>query len=91
MITPDNYLGFMNIFINEIFGSVILFILIGIVLIAYICTVNSFSTLNTIAILIIFIMVTLTLYFSSLWLGLILLVAGIIIYTGINRMLNKQG
>jgi hypothetical protein len=90
MITPDNYMSWTNIFINEIVGSPFLFILIGLILIVYICNVNSFSTINTIGISVVFVMVTLTFYYQSLVLGLILLIIGILAYTGYNRFLNKQ-
>ena len=91
MITPDNYLGFVNIFINEIIGSPILFILLGLVAISYLAVTNSLSTINTVALSVVFIMITLTLYYQSLLLGLVLLIIGILAYTGYNRFLNKQG
>lgn len=90
LITPDNYLGFVSIIINEIFGSPVLFLLVGLILIAYIGTVNNISTINLIAISTIFIMVTLTLYYQSLWLALVLLIIGVLAYTGYNRWIQKQ-
>ncbi|HPE15045.1 MAG TPA: hypothetical protein PLT65_04345 [Bacilli bacterium] len=90
MITPDNYMGWTNIFINEIIGSPLLFILLGLIIIVYISVINSFSTLNTVAFSVVFVMITLTMYYDSLILGLILLIIGILAYTGYNRFLSKQ-
>jgi hypothetical protein len=89
-VTPDNYLNIGGILINEVIGSVILFLLIGIAVIAYICVVNGVSTKNTVAALSVFVLISLTAYYSSFILAIVLLAVGFMGYSAYNRYMNKQ-
>lgn len=91
MITPDNYMGWMNIFINEIIGSPILFILGISIVISYICVVNSISTVNTVALIGVWVILSATLYYNVLFVGIPLIIIGGLIYMGYNKSLSKQG
>jgi len=89
MITPDNYLNFVAILINEVFGSIWLFIFIGLIAITYICVINGLDTQMTISINVVFVILTCSIYFSSLILAIALLLIGIIIALRYNQIINR--
>jgi len=89
MITPDNYLNIVGILINEVFGSVFLFILIGLCVITYICVINSFDTSSTININAVFILLTLGIYYNQLLLAIIILLIGLGVYLKYDKLFNR--
>lgn len=84
-ITQSNYLNIGSIIINEVFGNIWLFILAGIIIIAYIAMENNLPSKTTIMIITVFVGVTMSLvYLPIIWIGLISLIA-VISYTAYKR------
>jgi hypothetical protein len=90
-ITPDNYLNFVAILINEVFGSVVLFLIIGVIIISYLCVINNIQSIPTLMINGFFILITMSIYFNQLWLAVFILVIAIIIYYRYGQIMNNPG
>lgn len=79
-ITMINYLDFGNILINELFGSVFLFLLVGLIVITYYCITRRIPLQVMLMLDFIFIAATMSYeYLSSVW-ALVIIVLGLLGY-----------
>jgi hypothetical protein len=89
-VTPDNFLNIVNILVNEVFGDIIFALLVGLIFITYTCVKNNLPIKTTLALNVIFAMFVVSLYYDAFIIALIILVIGLIIVIGYQRLIREQ-
>lgn len=88
-ITQQNYLDIGNLLINELFGDVILFILVGLAIIVWASIRNRIPHTAMIGLMIIWVGLVTGYYYNSLLWMLALLVVGLLVYVLFTKVVKK--
>ncbi len=79
-ITQDNWLDFSNLLVNEVFGDVLLFLMAGMFLIAWIGVRERLPVMATSVFILLFVAMVVSIYFNAFVWALLLLAFGVFIY-----------
>jgi len=90
MITPQNYLDLGNIIFNELFGSVILALFVGITVIAYLSLQHRAPIEVTITLIIAFCLMVIGYAYDVLLLALIVLFIGVLGYVSMSKVVKRS-
>lgn len=80
-ITPDNYLDFWNLLVNELVGSAFLFTILGLILVAYFGLRYRLPIEATMMFMILFVGVVVSYAYNQFLWMVVLLVVGVLIYS----------
>ncbi len=90
MITQANYLDVGNLLINELFGSVALFIVVGIAILTYLGVKFTLPFQVTLFVIFLFVGLITSYVFNSLLWMLALFVVGVAIYSFMPKLFRRQ-